>query len=290
MKNTILTLIILFTQFFSIYAQDTKDTSYWKKGGVGSLMFTQLSLTNWAAGGQNSVSLNTFVNLFANYKKNKTTWDNSFDVAYGIIKNTGTKIRKSDDRIEFNSKYGQYAFKHWYYAGLVNFKTQMAPGYNYPNDSVRISSLMAPAYASIAVGMDFKPSPKFTLFLSPVTGKMTFVLDDSLSALGAFGVEAGKTFRGEFGGYLKSVFKTDIGKNISFQTKLDLFSNYLHNPQNVDVNWEVLVAMKFSKYITATLNTLLIYDDDIMITDKEGKTGPRTQFKEIFGLGLSYKF
>jgi len=288
-KLLVLIALTLFT-ITILNAQDTKDTSYWKKGGVGSLMFTQLSLTNWAAGGQNSVSLNTFVNLFANYKKNKTTWDNSFDVAYGVIKNTGTKIRKSDDRIEFNSKYGQYAFKHWYYAGLVNFKTQMAPGYNYPNDSMRISGLMAPAYASVAIGMDFKPSPKFTLFLSPVTGKMTFVLDDSLSALGAFGVEAGKTFRGEFGGYLKSVFKTDIGKNISFQTKLDLFSNYLHNPQNVDVNWEVLVAMKFSKYITANINTLLIYDDDIMITDKEGKTGPRTQFKEIFGLGLSYKF
>ena len=290
MRNIFAAVLFLMFSSLIVYAGGDNDTSYWKTSGVGTLMFSQLSLTNWAAGGQNAVSLNTLVNLNANYKKNRTTLDNNLDVAYGIIKNAGEPHRKSDDRFEINSKFGQFAFKHWYYAALFSFKTQMAAGYNYPNDSVPISAFIAPAYSNISIGMDFKPSPKFTLFLSPLTGKMTFVLDDSLSAKGVFGVEAGEKFRGEFGGYLKTVFKTELGDNISFETKLDLFSNYLHNPQNVDVNWEVLISMKVNKFITTTINTLLIYDDDIMITDRHGKTGPRTQFKQIFGLGLSYKF
>jgi len=288
MKRIIL-IIFVFTPVL-IYAQKADSIKYWKGGGMGSLMFSQLSLTNWAAGGENSVAFNSFFNLYANYKKEKRTWDNTFDLAYGIVKQNGIAARKADDRLELNSKFGQYAFKHWYYSGLLQIKSQMAPGFKYPNDSIRISNLFAPAYLSIALGMDFKPSSNFTLFISPLTGKSTFVFDTFLSNQGVFGVVAGKKFRGEFGGFVKMMFKKELMKNLSFQTKVDLFSNYLKEPEAIDVNWETLFGLKFGKYITANLSTLLIYDKDIMIKNEQGVESDRVQLKELFGLGFSYKF
>jgi len=290
MKKFLLCLMIVFQSVWLFSQEKTDSIKYWTIGGVGSLMFSQLSLTNWAAGGENSIAFNSFFNLKANYKMDKRTWDNTLDIAYGIVKQNGIEARKADDRIELNSKLGQYAFKHWYYTGLLQVKSQLANGFKYPNDSVRISSFMAPAYMAIALGMDFKPSKDFNIFISPLTGKSTFVLDTFLSNMGAFGVDAGKTFRGEFGGFMKLMYKQELFKNLSFQTKLDLFSNYLKNPEAIDVNWETMFALKLGKYITANLNTLLIYDKDIMIKDELGVEDDRVQLKQLFGLGFSYKF
>jgi len=289
MRKGIITAFLIIQTVLG-FAQTKDSVKYWTTGGVGSLMFSQLSLTNWAAGGENSLAFNSFFNLKANYKKDKRTWDNTLDIAYGIVKQNGIEPRKADDRIELNSKFGQYAFKHWYYSGLMQLKSQMAHGYKYPNDSVRISTFMSPAYMSIALGMDFKPHKDFTLFISPLTGKSTFVLDTFLANRGAFGVVPGNKFRGEFGGFLKMMYKTEIMKNLSFQTKLDLFSNYIKNPEAIDVNWETMFALKLGKYITANLNTLLIYDKDILIKDELGVEKDRVQLKQLFGLGFSYKF
>ena len=277
----------------AISAQENPDTSYWKFGGLGSIALSQVSLTNWAAGGENSFSGNILANGIANYKKDKTTWDNLLILGYGLMKQGSTGTRKTDDRIDLSSKYGRYAFEHWSYSALFNFNTQFAEGFAYPNDSVAISKIMAPGYINLALGMDFKPSDNFTLFIGPVAGKITFVLDDTLSSHRAFGVEAGKKVRYEFGGLIKSMYTREIVKNVTFLTRLDLFSNYLHNPQMIDVNWEVLLNMKINKYLSANLNTLLVWDDDIKfnnqgLIDPNGKS--KVQFKEIFGIGLSATF
>ncbi len=262
----------------------------WKSGGVISVNFTQVSLTNWAAGGQSSYSANGLLSLFANYKTTSSSWDNTLDLGYGVLKQgENADWIKTDDKIDFTSKYGQKAFSKWYYAGLLNFKTQMAKGYNYP-DSIYISKFLAPAYILGAIGMDHKPNDNFSLFVAPVTGKFTIVNDQTLSDSAAFGVEAGKKFRSETGGYMKIFYKKDIMENITAQTKLDLFSNYIDNPENIDVSWEVLIAMKINKYISANITTHLIYDDDIDVTDKDGNIGPRVQFKEVLGIGFSFKF
>jgi hypothetical protein len=295
MKKSILFIAAFAIAGFTMAQKATPDSlAGWKTGGVFSLNASQVSLTNWAAGGENSLSGIGLVNLYANYKKNKFAWDNTLDLAYGLIKQGEDPVIKSDDKIDFASKAGQYAFKNWYYTGLVGFRSQFAPGYANPGDEAYISNFLAPAYLNVSLGMDYKPSENFTLFISPVTGKTTFVRDDSLSAEGAFGVDPGKQIRPEFGGYVKMVFKHDIMKNVSFQTKLDLFSNYLNNPENIDVNWDVLIAMKINEYLSANLTTNLIYDDDILIAfeqeDGSVKKRPAIQFKEMFSVGLSYKF
>lgn len=286
-------------------SKDTLDG--WKTGGIISLNLTQVSLTNWTAGGENSLSVNGILSLFANLKKGNSTWDNSLDLSYGLLQQGNADFRKTDDKIDFTSKYGQKAFKNWYYAALVNFKTQMTAGYNYPNDSTEISNFLAPGYALGAIGMDYKPSEVFSLFISPITMKMTIVNDQNLADAGAYGVEAaeyndlgvltknGLTTRSEYGGYLRALLKKDIMKNINLQSKLELFSNY-EDASYIDVNWEVLISMKVNKFISATLSTQLLYDHDIDIAidnNNDGvfdAVGPRTQFKEVLGVGVSYKF
>lgn len=280
----------------------------WKKGGTFTLAFSQVSLSNWAAGGENSFSGNSLVNSFANYKKGKISWDNTLDLGYGIMKQGEQSIRKTDDKIDYSSKFGRKLTESSFIAALVNFKTQFMPGYNYPNDTNYISKFMAPGYLLFAAGYDYKKKDVLSLFFAPVTGKTTFVNDALLADSGAFGVEPavidpvdsslithGKKIRLEFGGYFKGAFSKDIMTNVKLTSKLELFANYLNNPQNIDIYWENTLAMKVNKYISVTIATTLVYDDDIAIEVKDdngtvvGK-GPRTQFKEVFGLGFSYKF
>jgi hypothetical protein len=328
MKTVLIVILSVFT--FVAFGQTTegekelikvsKDTvDGWKKGGFFSLNGTQVSLTNWVAGGQNSVSVNGLFGLYANLKKGPMTWENSFDFGYGIMKqsdklfsqsDSASKWIKTDDRVDITSKFGRKASEKWYYAGLMNFRTQSTAGYDYAIDDVtEISGFLAPAYLLTAVGMDYKPNDNFSLFVAPLTSKLTFVNDETLADAGAFGVTAaerdaitgqiiagtGKRFRSEIGGYLRMQYKVKLAPNIDFKTKVDLFSNYANNPSRIDVNWENLLEVKLWKFLSATLSTHLIYDDDINITtvnDAGVQTGfgPRVQFKQVFGLGLSWKF
>lgn len=285
--------------------QSADTTQGWKRGGVIAVSLAQTSLTNWSAGGQNSFAVNGMLSAFANLKKGKSVWDNSLDMGYGMIKEgKGSISRKTDDKFDFLSKYGREAFKNFYYAALLNFKTQMAPGYNYPDNTNKISDLFSPAYLILALGMDYKPNAYFSVFIAPVTGRFTFITDRKLADAGAFGVKPGNNVLSEFGGYLRAIytkndFKSEFLKNVSFTTKIDLFSNYLDKPQNIVVNWETLLALKVNKFLSANLITQLIYDDKIKVPFDKNVNGTiepgegirsKIQFKEILGVGFSYKF
>jgi hypothetical protein len=286
----------------TLRTQNADSTQGWKKGGVFTLNLAQTSLTNWAAGGQNSFAVNGIVSTFANYKRGKTVWVNSLDLGYGLLKQGSTGYRKTDDKFDFLSKYGYEAFKNFYYAALLNFKTQMAPGYKYDDAAGTkdlISDLFSPAYLLVALGIDYKPGDHFSAFIAPVTGKITIVNNQTLSDAGAFGVTPGNKSLSEFGGYIRAIyskndFKTEFLKNVTFTTKVDLFSNYIKNPQNIVVNWETLIAFKVNKFISANINTQLIYDDKIkvpVVRNNEAKSiGSLVQFKEILGVGFSYNF
>ncbi|HBF88101.1 MAG TPA: hypothetical protein DDX39_05615 [Bacteroidales bacterium] len=270
----------------------------WKKGGLITIAFTQVSLSKWAAGGENSIAGNGFVNLFANLKQRKFAWDNNLDLGYGIIRQGDSEAPwiKSDDKIDFTSKYGQKANEHLFYAGLLNFKSQFNAGYAKPGDSIAISNFLSPGYILLAIGMDYKPNDNVSIFVSPITDKTTIVLDELLSNAGAFGVEEGKKMRTELGGYMKLLYKKDIKENITFGSRLELFANYLKfkTVKDVDVLWENVIAIKISKYISANITTTLIWDNDVDIawTDVNDNAhfGPTTQFKEVLGIGFSYKF
>lgn len=305
MKNRkILLLFVLISFTLTISAQITEGESKlksvvtdsvkgWRKGAATGLNFSQTALKHWSAGGEDSYAFNALVSLFANYKDLHNAWDNSLDMGYGLLNQGENDMRKTDDRIELVSKYGRKAFSNFYWSGLVNFKTQFTTGYTYTDDTrTKISDFMAPGYLVGALGLNYKPNAFFSAFLAPATGKLTLVNDEALSAAGAYGVDPGKKARTEFGGYARltyaqNKFKGAFMKNISLSSKLDLFSNYLKDPQNVDVSWENIILMKVNKYIGITFTTNLLYDADI-VDPTDGKA--KIQLKEILGVGFSYKF
>lgn len=269
----------------------------WKKSGIISVNMTQVNLTNWAAGGFNTLSGIAMFNGTANWKKGRKAWDNSLVLAFGGQQVANLSPQKTDDRIELNSKYGYELKKSLYFAGVFQFKTQFTEGFN--ADHTRISNFLAPGYALLGLGLDYRPSDNFTVFFSPATARMVIVTDELLYGgstdpeLRVYGVKNGSTTEFEFGGYLRLQYKRELAKNITFLTRGDLFSNYLRNPQNIDVTWETLWTFKVNEWFAATLNTMLIYDHDTDLpkTNAEGIPyfGPATQFKETLGIGLSFK-
>lgn len=298
MKTFLLSFPFLLAALMVSGQESTDADTLWKFSGSTSLNLSQLSLTNWAAGGDNSISGNALINLNANYDNGKTSWENKLILGFGLIRQGEDPLRKSDDQIDFASKLGLKASDKWFYTGLVGFNTQFAEGYDRPGeeDRVKISNFMAPGYLNLSLGMDYKPSAAFSLFLSPISGKFTFVLDDELSAAGSFGLDAGEKTRAELGAYVKMAFKKEVLKNVTLDTKIDLFSNYLDNPQYVDVNWNLLLTFKVNDYLAASLLTQLIYDYDIKFGEDTTGDGQfdtfseKVQFKELFGLGLTYTF
>lgn len=302
-----------FCFFFSSNAQaqvtvEPDTSNIWDFGGTGTVNFSQVSLSNWASGGQNTVSVLSIAGLYANYKHGDNTWNNSLDITYGLVKLENQRVQKSDDKLELNLKYGHRASERWYYSAQLNLKTQLTPTYTASRDTL-ISSFFSPAFVLASLGMDYKPNDKLSVFISPITGKFTFVQSQRLADSGAFGVEpantdvlgniipgTGEHFRKEFGGYINVRYKNEILQNVIFQSKLDLFSNYLKNPQNVDMNWENQLNLKVNKVISASIFVHMIYDDDINVAvDRndddviDGK-GPRLQLKEALGIGVSYSF
>lgn len=289
----------------------TADTTgkEWTKGGVFNINLTQVNLTNWVAGGNNSIGGIALFNGFANRHRGKIVWDNSLILAFGGqmqsaqgVFPTNGLLQKTDDRIELNSKWGREMKKPWYFSALGQFKTQFTEGFN--GEGTRISNLFAPAYLILAVGFDYRPNDNFSVFLSPAAMKLTMVNDKKLFGgstdpdLRVFGVKNGSTTEVEVGGYIRAQYKKDLSKNFTFLTRGDLYSNYLRNPQNIDVTWETLWTLKVNDWFAATLNTLLLYDHDIDVPKvKEvvdgvaipGTPGPGTQFKQVLGIGLTWK-
>jgi hypothetical protein len=299
MKMKVLIVTTLLTCMLMLKAQDTiQADTLWKFSGITSLSFSQLSLTNWAAGGSNSISGNALVKLSPDYDDGTLQWDNDLILGFGLINQGNEPTRKSDDQIELSSKFGYRASKNWFYSAMLSFKTQFAEGYDEedPENRTKISNFMSPGYLSLALGMDYKPNDKFSLLLSPVSAKMTFVLDDDLSEAGSFGLDPGDRVRGEFGATIKAAYKNEILKNVVLDTKVDLFSNYFENPQWIDVNWDLLLTLKVNEFISASLMTQLIYDRDIEFgvdTTGDGEYDTfesRVQFKELFGIGFAYNF
>ena len=271
----------------------------WRAGGVTTLNFSQMYFSNWAAGGENSYALNGLVNLFASYRKSSFTWDNMLIMGYGFINQEVNGFRKTDDRFDFTSKVGYRAFQNFFYSGLVNFRTQFTEGFDFvrdPQGETPISRFLAPAYMISALGISYQPNSNFSVFLAPFTNRLTIVNDSILSSQGAFGVTPGDRTLMEFGGYLranftKNDFKSEWLRNVTFATNIDLFSNYLHNPQNINVNWETLIALRVNNFLSVNINTHLIWDQNVKFANADtGAEETRVQFRQLLGVGLSYNF
>lgn len=252
----------------------------WKKAGTFALNLNQGSLSNWAAGGeQNTLGINGILNYAINYRNGKNTWDNYFDVALGFQNATSfSRFRKIDDRIDITSKYGrQLGTSKWYGTILANFNTQSLKGYDYKTDT-KISNFLTPGKFLLALGLDYKPNDHFSFFISPATSRWIFKKDSDFKNIDAFGVPAGKSIYNEIGAYMSAKYNKPLSAWATYTGRIDLFSNYKRKPGNVDVFFTNLLAMKFNKWLGATISVDMIYDDDII---------KKTQIKEILGIGLT---
>ncbi|MCT4699957.1 DUF3078 domain-containing protein [Tenacibaculum haliotis] len=276
----LLAIAILFGAL-TINAQEDKKEELkegWKRGGNISFLFNQSAFNNWLAGGANNISGTLGINYDFNYTKGDWTWDNKLLASYGLTKIKKEDIQKTDDRLEFNSLVGKKASGYWYYSAFLNFKTQMS---STDVAGVQTSHFFSPAYFQFGPGMLWKKSDDLKVNFAPATSKL-IVVHSHLTDFGpAFGVKQGESSRYELGAAVNAYYKLDIMKNISVENILNLYSNYLEDFQNVDIDYTVNVVMKVNKYISANLSMQAIYDDNAY----EG-----FQTKEIFGLGVNYGF
>jgi hypothetical protein len=263
----------------------------WESGGLFNLNFGQGSQSNWAAGGDDfSLTIASYLGFYAFYKKDKYSWDNTIDINYGLINTTSLGTRKNDDRIDLLSKVGYALTSKLDVAALFNFHSQFSKGYNYNSDGSKdlLSDFLAPGYVLLSLGLDYKPVTGLSIFVSPLTSRWTIVDDDSLSAKGAYGVTPGKKIKNEIGAFASITYITDLNKTINYNGRLDLFSNYEHNPQNVDVMMNNMFTAKVSKILTASLGLNLIYDDDVKLFGPNHDS-PALQLKSLIAVGLSVK-
>ncbi len=300
----------------SVMAQQSADTTkHWKITGLGSLSFTQASFSNWSAGGENSVAGLAMIKMYADYVKGNFSNNNSLTMKYGIQQNESyNSPRKNEDLIDFNSQVNHKISKNWRVSALLNFNTQFTNGYNYPNDSLVISRFLAPGFLTISPGILYKPSDYFSVLITPITLKGIFVKDQDLADLGAFGVDkaetdtagqiipgTGKTSKIKLGAFTEVYFKKTFKETFAFESKLNLFYNYLKDnniPEGVapiDVNWQNFFIFRINKWFSTNLFVHLAYMPGDVFIERKGINDPITtkpndklQIKQSFGIGLAY--
>lgn len=266
----------------------------WKYGGNGNLNLSQSSLKNWAAGGEDfSMALTTYVNAFLYHRKGKHSWDTNVDFNFGYVQTTSTGGRKNDDRIAGTSKYGIKLDS----AGkvnasfLLNGRSQFFDGRQYytKDSSSLVSSFMSPAYAVISLGIDYKPKPELSIFASPLTTRLTVILNRKLARLGLYGLDPGHRYHFAPGAFATINYQKTLMKNVDFKANMNLFSDYSDNPQNVDLDMSNNLSFKINKFLSATYSLDLIYDDDVRLFGPTGDS-PGLQVKSMIGIGFNMPF
>lgn len=347
MKRTLIIIVAVCAVLFPSAAQDAQQAAaeaakaittapaaepkiekprYWTNSLKTQINIGQTSLTNWAAGGDNTVSMQGFIDANANYKKNELFWNNRLQLDYGFLYASSKPIlQKNADRIYLESKFGYKTekMKNLYFSANYDFKSQFSNGYEYKTPGVENieemsrkdqiqawkdarelkSGFLAPAYTNLALGIDYTPTKWLAINFAPVTGGFVIVRDTLLRKSYSMAPKKGVTgdasgsqlrnFRFELGAQLKVDVKVNVNDNFSYSSQVVLFSNYLDHPENLRVNWDNRFDWKLAKYFSFTLTTNLIYDDKVMIkSDKDIDKYPdgkqRVQFKETLAFGFTY--
>ncbi len=294
------------------------STTHWKKEGVAGLNFTQIALSNWNGGGQNTIAVIGLFNSTAEYHRSPLAWINTIELGYGMAKLGDNPLRKSDDKIILTSKFGvaalpevqeeqgdpakQMKIKHTNdqgsvlsYTALIDFRTQFTAGRNFKivdsitGESPVISNLMAPGYLTAALGLEYRPVQPLSLLYSPVAGRFTFVLDDVLSQAGSFGVDPGSKVKADLGVFFNAQYRQELMTNVTLQSRLNLFASY-SKLDAVATTWETQLLMKVNEFINVSISADVIYDEEIEIARDNGTVGPATQFRNTLAVGITYPF
>ncbi len=304
MKKVFVTFVIVAAMFCGFSQADTakpKKNPYWKFTGLVSFNVTETMQWNWAAGGNNNGNGILATNLMLTYKKDYISWETNFDSDYGWMWAPSTKFpwRKSNDKINFSTKFGWEFHKTWYLTVMAGFRSHYHKGYDYKLDDSNVEqeiysyNWLSPSYSDLSVGIDWKPNDIFTVYLSPVAGRITTATDSLLRK--KYGVPLDQTFKAELGATFKAGVNYSPVQGLKILSTLMLFTPYEKKKfGNVDVDWDFAISYQFWKVLNVTLSTSLKYYDGVKCEwkDKQGTihNSPRVQFREIVGLGIGYSF
>jgi hypothetical protein len=289
--NILMALFVLFLISWKVEAQDTLEIpKFWQTGFNSNLNLAQLALANWTGGGQSSMSLNSRQTATLDHIKDRVSWSNTLDLAYGLQKLNGGGFRKSDDLIKFVSNLNYtFANTRWRWTTQFNFWSQFAPGFIYSEDQqqpdIEISRFMAPGYFQQALGLSYARDNHVKLSLLPLTGKVTVVVRPQLAL--RYGLEDGETIKTELGSSFNLNINKLVWENVQLLSDINLFSPY-NNLSRIDVNGELQLKMKVNKYISTALAAQLIYDHDVDIDQEREGIQRDVQFKELLTIGLVY--
>lgn len=283
--------------------------SHWKNKNSIGFDLSQIAFVNWNAGGTSSVSVLLKGNIIMERSDLNSEWLNELSVRYGLNKQDGLDVRKTEDEFRFSSTFGyrRDTFSNWFFSTKFNFKTQFSDGYRYPNTENPISKPFAPAYTFLGIGADYFDKKKnLDVYISPLTLKSTLVLDDDLANSGAFGMTKatydaegnlltpGEKSRSEVGILVTNYYKKEVLKNITMENRLNLYTDYLNNFGNIDVEWRLQFDMIVNQYVKANIGSHLIFDDDVKTTEEingqKVESAAKVQLKESLGIGVVYNF
>lgn len=319
MKKNLLFLIVLIPAL--VWSQE-QPSKYWDLNAITGLNLNQATFSNWTAGGVNSVVFSALGKFSANYKMEKITWNNNLNLIYGMVKNQGETLKKTDDIIELISVLGTDITPKWAFTGYASFRSQFANGYDTGNDSIKISSFMSPAYLTLSPGFRFKPNDWFYIMLSPATAKFTFVMDQTLADQGSFGVTPAeydsidgarvKTKDGEnvliyLGPFIEAYIKKEISKGLTYESRLNILytlinrnnGDYKLKPYDADLSWENFLNYSIAKYFSISAFLHFVYlpgQPTIKFENTAGVAIPNAvsnrhiQVKETLGIGVTYTF
>ncbi len=277
---------------------------YWKFLSEASFIFNQAVISNWVKGGESNVSTLLDITGTASYndRDKKVVWDNIGRIKFGLITSAGNGIRKNTDEIDITSNFKHKAFGKFDFSATMIFKSQLAYGYNYPNDSVVVSKFFNPASLTLGLGIAYKPNKNTSINFAPLSYKGTFVPDTAMIDQTKHGLLANQRSKHEPGMSMQINHKTKLFENINLVNNVRLFTNYIHNPLNIDIDWELIATAKLNWFTDLRLNTHLIYDDDTLIPVKDDndeqvlnpdgspKKVPMIQFKEMIGISVIFRF
>lgn len=296
MKKIILVLVLLSLSQLAFAQESEKETlkktdaaaanatadkpNGWLKKGTFTLLANQATFNNWLAGGQSNISGNVALNYDFNYKFNTWSWDNKLIAAYGLTKIKNQPLQKTDDRFELNSLLGKKAAGLWYYSAFLNFKTQFDSGFD-ASGTTKTTHFLSPAFVQVGPGMMWKKADNFKFNFAPATSKLIYVDKQFTQFAPSFGVKQGQTIRYEFGAAVSGYYKFNIMENVSFENILNLYTNYLDKPTNVDLDYQANIVMKVNKFLSANLAYQTIYDDNAF-------SGFQT--RQVIGIGVNYNF
>jgi len=286
-------ILNVFSQEKVVDSSNVKNN--WTKSGNFTFLGNQSSYSYWTAGGQTSISGTIKIDYDFNFENNGWNWDTKVITAYGLNSIGGSKyLKKTDDRFEINSllgkKFTNNLIGNWSYSSFINFKTQWTKGYRYRKNSngeeerSELTRFFSPAYLQIGVGLYWRKSKDLWVNFAPVTGRLIvvnkFFTENLQDGKQYFGVNKGSNSRFELGASLRSYFKFEFIENVEISNRLSLYSDYLENSGNIDLDYTINTSMKINKYLTTNLILQFIYDDNSI---------KRLQVREVMGIGLNLK-